>query len=142
MKISTRIAALAVVLLAPLGGVVMQASPAAAATQTTACFKWSSGAAYANQPVYLMTWDGAKWVSARNGKTNASGCGTFYSVPSNKYVTVKAYKAFGDANIGLAMFEGWAPRYANPGSGAANLGTGYVNLRQCTWGLYDYCAGF
>ncbi len=142
MKISNRLAALAIVALAPLGALVMQATPAAAATQTTACFKWSSGVAYSNQPVYLMTWDGAKWVSVRNGKTNASGCGTFSNVPSNKYVRVKAYKAFGDANIGLAMFEGWTPSYANPGQGAAQLGTGYVSLSQCTWGLYGYCAGF
>jgi hypothetical protein len=142
MKISTRLAALAVVALAPLGAVLTQATPVAAATQTTACFKWSSGPAYSNQPVYLMSWDGAKWVSIRSGKTNANGCGTFYNVPSNRYLTMKGYQVFGDNNIGLAMFEGWPPRYASPGTGAPHLGTGYVGLAQCTWGLYGYCAGF
>ena len=30
----------------------------------------------------------------------------------------------------------------SPGQGAAQLGTGYVSLSQCTSGLYGYCAGF
>ncbi len=141
-KISKRIAALALAVMAPIAAVAVDVAPASAASQTTACFKWSNGAAYASQPVYLMQWNGAQWVSIRNGRTNTNGCGTFYNVPTNQYITMKGYAAFGNGNIGMALWEGFAPRYANPGQGGVNLGTGRVNLVKCVPGLYGYCAGF
>jgi hypothetical protein len=136
-----KLLAAAAVAVLSLGGVTVAAGPASAATAVSACFKWNTGTAYANSPVHLMQWNGAKWVSIRNGKTNASGCGTFTSVPSASFTSIQAYKVYGDSNIGLAIYSSSINNYATKGTGGVNLGTKYVNLVQCTYGLYDYCAG-
>lgn len=141
MKIRSLITSIAVVAAGVLGMVAV-APTASAATATTACFKWYTGAPYASQPVHLMKWTGSTWTSIRSGKTNKSGCATFSNTPSNVYLTMKGYTVLGNTNIGLALFEGWAPRYANPGAGGVGLGTGVVGLVQCVPGLYGSCAGF
>ncbi len=79
-------------------------------------------------------------VPIRNGKTNASGCGTFYNTPSTVYLRLKAYVAFGDANIGMAIFDG-PSGYFSPGSGTGNVGKVTVRRVQCVQGLSGYCAG-
>lgn len=139
-RIGRRLAASLLVVVLGVAGLGMGAQPASAATQVTACFRWSSGGAYAYQPVHLMRFNGSGWVVERNGKTGANGCGTFYNTPSNVHLTVKAYKVYGDNNIGLAIYSGWAPNYTNTGGGGAYVGTGTVSLVKCTWGLYRYCA--
>lgn len=128
--------ALAATAIAFLGGVLAPASPAHAASSLSFCFKWSNGTAYSRQPVYLMSWSGSRWVSERKGATGSNGCGTFSSVRTDRYTTVKAYVVFGDANIGLSIWEGWAPYYANPGRGSVSLGTGWVSRVSCVPGLY------
>jgi hypothetical protein len=142
MKLSNRLAAFALVALALFGGLATQATPAAAATQVTACFRWSTGIAYAGQPVVLQGVRNGSWANIRQGVTRADGCRTFSNVPSDRRVKVVAHRVFGDTNIGLAIFQGASPRTATSGRGSANLGTGYVYLVQCIPGLYDRCAGF
>lgn len=139
-KFRRKLAAAALVL-SSFAAPIAAATPAHAATATSFCFKWGGGAAYANRPVFLMSWQSGRWVSIRSGKTAANGCGTFWRVPSSGYTTVMAREVLGDHNFGLALFEGMSPRYAVPGSGTAQLGTGYVSLIQCTQGSIGYCAG-
>jgi hypothetical protein len=122
MKLKTRLAALALTVLTPLGAVVAESAPASAASSLTFCFKWSTGAAYASQPVNLRSWNGSSWVVERNGRTNTAGCATFLNVPTSKYTTVNAYTVLANGQI----WSGWSPLYANPGNGGVNIGTGYV----------------
>lgn len=100
------------------------ASPAEAATGTYFCFGWAStGTAYANYPVHLwrVNSSGAKVSYVRAGRTGSNGCATFYNTPSNVNLRV-----FVDFVSGFQAFHGATPRMALPGSGTANLGTGWV----------------
>jgi len=103
---------------------VVDAAPASAASSVTACFRWSNGTAYANQPMKLYTYNPStgRIVSlVRNGRSNASGCGTFSNTPTNQNLVAVA--SFG---TDFQYWEGWSPRYALPGQSGANLGTGTV----------------
>jgi hypothetical protein len=124
-KITSRLASLAVGIAATVGAVGLQATPAAAATQTTACFVWSTGAAYSLKPVYLNYWNGSGWVNIRSGTTNASGCGTFRNVPANVYVNMQGYVALNNGTS-ITLWNGYTG-WAAPGQGAANLGTAVVS---------------
>lgn len=108
-------------------GTVAVAAPAQAATAVSFCMTWG-GTAYANQPVYLKQWTGAKWVSIRSGKTNASGCGTFYSTPSGVYLGVQGYTVLNAGRISKVYDSGNPQVWATPGNGGVNLGTIRVNL--------------
>lgn len=73
-------------------------APSAQAAGTSApdltfCLSYNNGAAYASKPVYLYRWNAStqKWVSYRNGSTNASGCGTWRDVAGNSYYYVQGY---------------------------------------------------
>jgi hypothetical protein len=92
-----------------------------AASQVTFCFKWYSGSTYANYPVYLEAWQNGRWQVIRNGRTNASGCGTFSNTPTNVQLLVQA-----SMTAGGSRFDGYTPYYSNTGTGGANLGTGTV----------------
>jgi hypothetical protein len=101
-------------------------APAHAASSVSFCFQWSTGSAYASQPVYLMAWNSRsqKWDrQIRNGRTNSAGCGTFSNTPTNEYLIVQGYVVLWNGQ----MWSGYTPRYANPGAGAANLGRGTVS---------------
>jgi len=125
-----------------VGALGVTALPAHAAAYEKACFVWSTGAVYRSQPAYLMEWTSGHWKSIRAGTTGSTGCIGFTSVPTGYYTTIEAYKVFGDANTGQAFWEGMPPKYATPGSQGVDLGTGRVDLVQCTQGLYGYCDGF
>lgn len=101
------------------------ATPAHAATAVSFCLKWSTGAAYASQPVQLQRWDGYKWATIRSGRTNAQGCGTFYRTPTDVHLIVNGHAVL---NYGgwHGVWTGWTPKSASPGSGGVNLGTGIV----------------
>lgn len=103
---------------------LVTASPAEAATGTYFCFGWAStGTAYANYPVHLWRVNslGAKVTYLRPGRTASNGCATFYNTPSGVNLRV-----FVDFYPGFQAFHGATPRMATPGSGTANLGTGWV----------------
>ena len=106
-----------------VGGVAATATPAAAATSTSFCFTWYTGAAYANYPVELHQVDaaGKSLGVVRRGKTGAGGCGTFSTTPSNVRLRVAA-----SLSAGGQYFAGWTPSLALPGQGGANLGSAYV----------------
>jgi hypothetical protein len=112
-------------------GLGVTAQPAAAASAVSFCFREPTspmgavGAPYANKPVYLMRWApwANKWVHERSGSTNASGCGTFFNTATAPYLRVQAYLP-----TRTGVFSAWTPRYANSGSGGANLGTGYLQF--------------
>ncbi|MBA2282094.1 MAG: hypothetical protein H0W25_12825 [Acidimicrobiia bacterium] len=119
------IAAILIALTATLAAGVPSAH---AATSTTACFRWSNNTAYANQPMQLWRTDSTgRLISLqRSGRTNASGCGTFSNTPSNMYLRAVAQYNSPAVYGHYDHWEGFSPRIATPGSGAANLGTGYV----------------
>ena len=143
MNIRKTITALTISLVATLGATIaLSAQPAAAATSTTACFKYWDGATYANAPVQLMQLSGGRWVPIRDGRTGANGCGTFYNTPSNVTLAMRGYSVVGNRLIGTATFEGYAGRAAGPGTGGVLLGTGTVGLVACTWGTAAFCAGW
>lgn len=122
----TLAAALATAAAVTTGGLALTDAPAQAATGTTFCMRWNTGAAYANYPVYLYQVDStgrAIGGALRSGKTNSSGCGTFYSTPSTVRLRVAAGLAAGGH-----YYTGWTPLMSLPGSGTVNLGTGVVSM--------------
>jgi hypothetical protein len=135
-KITSALVALSLV----AGMIGAMAEPTHAATQVTACYQWDTGAAYANQPVSLVQWNGSSWVPIRSGRTGGNGCGTFYNVPSNVYVSMRVHLVLGNSSIGQAIYASGVPSYGAPGNFARNLGT--IRLtKTCVQGLYGYCAG-
>lgn len=112
---------------AVVGGVVLTGGSAHAATSVTGCFQFSNGAAYANRPVNLQQWNGSRWVSVRSGKTNASGCGTFYNTSTGVYYTMSA-SLTENTGYWINQYSGWAPSYSHTGSGNGWVGTGTVYL--------------
>jgi len=65
----------------------------------------------------------------RTGRSSANGCGTFYNTPSNVYLRAAAQYNTPVVNSHFHHDDGMSPRWALPGSGTANLGTGYVFYR-------------
>lgn len=107
-------------------GVTVAAAPAAqAATAVSFCFQWNTGKAYSSQPVQLQYWNGTKWVPYRDGKTNASGCGTFSNTASNVHLQVQAHTVLNSGTT-RTVWSGFTPSFANPGAGTAHVGTGVV----------------
>ena len=117
--------AAAVAAVSLLGGMTLTGGSAQAATAVTGCFKWSNGAPYANQRVHLLQWTGS-WTVIRNGKTNGAGCGTFYNTPGNAYLAMKATAVLDDGRY-VTSYEGYSPRYVEPGNYHGGVGTGYVH---------------
>ncbi|MBX7068306.1 MAG: hypothetical protein K1X38_02870 [Microthrixaceae bacterium] len=117
------------------------ATPASAASAVSGCFVWDTGTAYANQPVHLQQQSRGRWTTIRSGKTNSRGCATFTRTPTNANLRLLGSVAFGDSNIGMAVYQGTSGYYARPGNGTVATGTGTVRLVQCVPGLYGYCAG-
>jgi hypothetical protein len=136
-RLTRRPTRLALTLGLALGGAVGVQPPADAATVVSFCFRYSTGAAYSKQPVFLQTYPGQQTL--RRGTTNSAGCGTFYRVPSGQPVWVFAHVAIGNATAGILTYSGGTPNYANAGAGRAYLGSGTVVQTSCTPGLYTYC---
>lgn len=122
-----RVVAGLIAMTALIGGLVFTTSSAHAATSVSACFKWTTGAAYASQPVQLLQWNGSRWVTVRNGKTNSSGCGTFYNTSVGTYYTFAASVTH-NTGYYLNSYRGYAPHASHTGHGNSNVGTGYVYL--------------
>lgn len=118
---TTTIAAAAVL----TGTSALSAPAASAATGVYSCFTWSSGYAYANQPVHLLQWNGSSWVKIRSGKSGANGCSTFYNTPSNVHLMVQGYTVLNSGYYNT-IWSGYSPRYTGTGAGTANVGTGVV----------------
>lgn len=105
------------------------AVPAAhAATGVTACFRFSTGATYANKPMDLWKTDSAGNLISivKSGNTGANGCGTFYGTPSNLRLTAVAQYNQSTVKPHYDHYIGYSPLVALPGSGTTNIGTGYV----------------
>jgi len=107
------------------GGVAIAAAPSAqAATSISFCFKWSTGAPYAKQPVYLRSYSSTSILAT--GKTAANGCAS-WATPSNANVYVQAYVYLQDGP-GYQIWNGYSQYYAAAGAGQVGLGTGIVSL--------------
>ena len=79
---SHKLATLATGMAVLAAGAVAMAAPASADTGTNvrACFQWSDGAPAANFTLQLAQ---SGYGVIRTGKTDSSGCGTFYNVTRN-----------------------------------------------------------
>jgi hypothetical protein len=109
---------------AVIGGSVATAAPASAASAVSFCFTFANPpahSAYANQPVYLNEKLPHGWDLRYSGRTNASGCGTFYNTNTANPLWVRAY-----TSTAYQTWDGWTPYYANAGAGGVNLGKGMV----------------
>lgn len=102
------------------GTAVVTPQQANAATAVSFCFKWADGGAYRNQPVFLMNREGTRKL--RDGRTNSTGCGTFFNTPSNQPLIVRAYVRLANGLI----YSGDTPNYATAGAGGVRLGEGIV----------------
>lgn len=106
-------------------GLSAMAAPAQAASAVSFCFKFANPptfSTYANQPVYLYYKAPHGWeYLGRSGTTNAYGCGTFYSTPTNVQLAVRAY-----TSTQFQTWDGWSQYVSNTGSGTAGLGNGLV----------------
>jgi hypothetical protein len=114
------------VLVASLGFGTLTASPAAAATSTQFCFKWSTGTAYSTQPVYLYQANG---TYVKSGKTASNGCAIFTGLSSTRNYYVYAYTTLGIVETGIQVWSGFSPSYTGTGSGQVSIGTGIVYFR-------------
>lgn len=93
-----------------LASAVLVASPTAVASEQTtgthvkACFYLPNGSPYGNAPIYLDQWaysgaTGYREVVIRpNGKTDATGCGTFFNVPTSGWFRVVTNWTFDQAS--------------------------------------------
>lgn len=69
-----------------------------------ACFVYTTGAVYESKDLFLYQWNGSSWVLERNyGKTDESGCGTYFNVDKNAYYYIQAYWSY---NVGY-VFVAW-----------------------------------
>lgn len=119
-----RFGAAVVMAAAVFGGTVATAAPASAASAVSFCFTFANPpaySAYANQPVYLYQKLPSGWNLVSSGRTNSSGCGTFYGTNTNSQLSVRAY-----TSTAYQTWDGWTPYYANPGAGGVNVGKGMV----------------
>lgn len=135
-----RIAKLAIAATAALGSVAgVAATPAHASSAVSACFT-EPGYGWARQPVQLVGWNGRNWTLVRSGTTNANGCATFLNTPTDRHLSIRAYKYLTSPYHGTITFDSSVTRWTPTGSGGHNLGTFSVGS-TCTWGSYGRCAG-
>jgi hypothetical protein len=106
------------------GAVAFAAPSAQAATSISFCFKWSGGAPYAKEPVYMRSLQSSGVLAT--GKTAANGCAT-WATPSAANVYVQAYADLQDGP-GYQIWNGYTQYYTATGAGQAALGTGIVSL--------------
>jgi hypothetical protein len=133
---TTRLTKLILVLALAFGGLLTVQPSADAATAVSFCFRYPSGARYANLPVKLYS--AKPGYFSRSGRTNSSGCGTFTNVPPRPYgVYVKVDYWYGSDTYGYQVYYGQT-RTAPAGSGSYNLGTVYLQS-ACTQGTQGYC---
>jgi hypothetical protein len=122
-RILPAVVAAGVVCAGAVGALAVAVPSADAATSISFCFKWSTGAPYAKEPVYQENYSTGAILAT--GKTAANGCAT-WATPSTTNIIVQAYVALQDGP-GYALYSGYTGYYATPGGGQASLGTGIVS---------------
>lgn len=108
-----RIATAVAMAAAALGGSVVTAAPASAATAASFCFTFAnppSHTSYANRPVYLYQELPHGWEVVRSGYTGSNGCGSFYNLSAPYRYQVRAY-----LSTSYQTWDGWSA--VAPGDG-------------------------
>jgi hypothetical protein len=116
---------LIVIFLAFGSGMVAASQPAGPGpwSNVKACFVYYNGALYKSKEMYLYQWNGSGWKLYReNGKSDDTGCGTFFNVDKNTYYYFQAYWTY---NVGSTViaYNGHSDAQVSGAAGTKLWGT-------------------